>query len=160
MPGVGGSAANGTSLEILPVSAPHGGLLAALHAASFPPADQWDEDAMQSLLSSPGVAAAVGVKDGTPAGFIMIRSVAGEAEILTLCVVPFFRRQGVAQALLAWALLTAQADQVEQMFLEVSVLNAGAKTLYENAGFAKAGLRRSYYPDGSDALVLSKRLDD
>lgn len=149
---------SGSSLEIVPVAAQHAGLLAALHAVSFPSEDQWDENAMSSLLSSPGVAAAVGVKDGTPASFIMIRSMVGEAEILTLCVVSAFRRQGLAQALLAWGLQAAQTEQAEQMFLEVSVANEGAKTLYEKAGFTKAGLRRAYYPDGSDALVLCKQI--
>jgi ribosomal-protein-alanine N-acetyltransferase len=41
-----------------------------------------------------------------------------------------------------------------EMFLEVSARNDAARALYAGLGATEAGLRRRYYPDGSDALVL------
>jgi ribosomal-protein-alanine N-acetyltransferase len=64
----------------------------------------------------------------------------------------------VATALLQAAMRQAAARQAEVMFLEVAESNAAAQALYMAAGFAEVGRRRHYYSDGTDALVLSRRL--
>jgi ribosomal-protein-alanine N-acetyltransferase len=91
-------------------------------------------------------------------GFVLARVAADEAEILTLAVVPAARRQGHGEALLAGAMAAAVARGAGAMFLEVSEQNEAARALYAAAGFAEAGRRRGYYPDGSDALVLKRGL--
>ena len=40
------------------------------------------------------------------------------------------------------------------VFLEVAAANGPAGLLYEGAGFVRCGVRRRYYADGGDALVL------
>ena len=81
--------------------------------------------------------------------------------MLTLAVPPWARRRGVAQALIAAALVFAREQGARACFLEVDVANRPAIGLYERLGFAEAGLRRGYYDRGSagraDALVM--RLD-
>ena len=124
--------------------------LVALHAAAFPPEEQWDADAIRMLL---------GLRGGfglllPAAGFVLARVAADEAEILTLAVAPAARRQGHGGALLAGAMAAAVARGAATMFLEVAEHNAAARGLYAAAGFTEAGRRRRYYPDGSDALVL------
>ena len=52
----------------------------------------------------------------------------------------------------------AAARGAAAMFLEVSESNLAARALYEAGGFARAGLRRRYYADGTDALVLRRDL--
>lgn len=143
-----------TSLQTLGPEA--AGLFAALHARCF--ADPWDEAAMASLLGSPGVTGLVIEAAGAPAGLILVRTAAGEAEILTLGVDPEARRAGLGAALLDAALDTARADQCETVFLEVSEANAAAAALYASAGFAETGRRARYYPDGSDARLLARAL--
>jgi ribosomal-protein-alanine N-acetyltransferase len=44
------------------------------------------------------------------------------------------------------------------MVLEVAVTNDAARALYGAHGFAEAGLRRRYYSDGTDALILRSTL--
>lgn len=131
--------------------------LAAIHAEAFD--SPWDRDSLSSLLASPGVFAVV-----EPDGFILIRVVADEAEILTLAVRPQARRQGLGQRLLQQAMVQAMALGALQMFLEVAASNAAAIGLYSRAGFEKTGLRRGYYAksDGSreDALVLSCKFSE
>ena len=61
--------------------------LAALHAEAFD--TPWDAASLTALLASPGVFAVE-----QPDGFILIRVVADEAEILTLAVRPAARRSG------------------------------------------------------------------
>ncbi|KXV74886.1 hypothetical protein AD953_09810 [Acetobacter malorum] len=142
------------AVDIIEASQAHGAVLAALHAQSFSVDDLWDEAALKQLLLLPGVVTALAMLGDQPAGFLMIRCVADEAEVLTLCVGRAFRQQGIARQLLGWGVMEAQDRGADHMFLEVSVHNAAAQALYAGAGFMQAGKRRAYYPDGSDALVL------
>ena len=129
--------------------------LAAIHAEAFE--TPWDEASLSALLASPGVFA---VEE--PDGFILIRVVADEAEILTLAVRPAARRSGLGGRLVETAVVRAAALSAERMFLEVAEDNVAARALYARAGFHEAGRRRGYYSrkDGSreDALVLALNL--
>lgn len=132
------------------------GLLAALHAASFERG--WSEAEIRDLLASPGVRAVVMSEEGEPAGFALIRAIAGEAELLTLCVRPQFRRTGLGEALLQSAETTAAAQGAQRLFLEVSAANEAAIGLYSRAGYRTSGRRKGYYRDGSDAVLMDKPL--
>jgi len=125
--------------------------LAAIHAEAF--AAPWDQTALSELLASPGVFA-VAEDDG----FILIRVVVDEAEILTLAVRPSARRAGLGARLVEAAVVRAAALGAERMFLEVAEGNAAARALYARSGFVEMGRRRGYYShvDGrrEDALTL------
>ncbi|MDZ4062926.1 MAG: GNAT family N-acetyltransferase, partial [Brevundimonas sp.] len=97
-----------------------------------------------------------------PQGFILIRSVADEAEILTLAVDPGARRQGLGARLVREGAAAAAARGAARLFLEVADDNPAALALYAGAGFTEAGRRPGYYarPDGGrqDALILALNL--
>lgn len=129
--------------------------LAGLHESAFSPAigAAWDAPAFAALLRQDSVRAF-----GTAAGFILLQSVAEEAEILTLAVHPKARRSGLARALIEQAQDTLS---VARVFLEVAEDNAPARALYAACGFTETGRRSAYYkrPDGSrvDALILQRQ---
>jgi ribosomal-protein-alanine N-acetyltransferase len=131
--------------------------LAALHAAAFD--TPWDAAAFAGLLDQAGVFAVE-----TADGFILMRVVADEAEILTLAVHPEARGRGQGAQLVSEGVSAAAARGAERVFLEVADDNASARSLYARSGFVEAGRRRAYYsrPDGSraDALLLSMNLPD
>jgi ribosomal-protein-alanine N-acetyltransferase len=114
----------------------------------------------EDLLDGPGIFGFV-VRDDDPAGVLICRTAAGEAEILTVGVAPWARRKGVGKALMVAAIGVAREIGAGEMFLEVDVDNTPAVALYERLGFARAGLRKAYYDRGAngraDALVM--RLD-
>lgn len=135
----------------------HAGLASALHATSF--AAPWSEADFAQLLAQPGVAGLLWRADA-PQGFILIRAVADEAEILTIAVAPEYRRQGAAIALLDEACRWLQAGGTQRLFLEVAADNTAAVTLYTRYGFVRSGRRTGYYARGPgqapvDALVMS-----
>lgn len=76
-------------------------------------------------------------------------------DLQRIAVAPWARRQGLASRLLALAMGEARSDR---MLLEVSETNDGAIGLYERAGFSVIDRRKSYYRDGSAALVMEARL--
>jgi len=129
--------------------------LAAMHAGAF--SAPWDMAAFESLLGQAGVVAIE-----APQGFILIRSVADEAEILTLAVDPGARRQGLGARLVREGAAAAAARGAARLFLEVADDNPAALALYAGAGFTEAGRRPGYYarPDGGrqDALILALNL--
>ncbi len=132
----------------------HNAALALIHAAAFPRGEAWRADAMALQLELPGAFGFI-----APAGgLVLARTVADEAEILTLAVMPALRRSGIARALLRQASEHAGEQGACVLFLEVSTRNAPARALYDSAGFIEAGRRRDYYRDGSDALLLRRML--
>ena len=121
--------------------------LAALHRVCFD--RPWSENSFADLLKGAGIHAL-----GDADGFIVIRCVAGEAEILTLGVVPERRRAGLARELVREALqLAVDEHQVGHVFLEVAADNHGARDLYAGLGFVCHGRRRQYYAN-MDGLMM------
>lgn len=136
------------------------GALASVHAQAFDQA--WPPKAFAELLSSPGVVALAAINEDL-VGVILMRAIAGEAEVLTLAVAPAYRRQGVAGALLTAGLSLAMQAGAQAVFLEVAADNPAAIALYRAAGFTDAGRRANYYPrrgaPAVDALLLRRTLN-
>jgi [ribosomal protein S18]-alanine N-acetyltransferase len=130
-------------------------VISALHKRCF--AQPWttaDFSRFARAQECHGVVARIG---GAVAGFIVIRIVEEEAEVLTLAVDGPWRRHGVASAVLEQAMTTAAKRGATTLFLEVGVRNDAARALYKVLGFIRAGRRSRYYttPDGpEDALVM------
>jgi len=101
--------------------------------------------------------------DGEDDGFILVRTILDEAEILTLAVRPSGRRNGMGARLVRAAVHRARSMGAERLFLEVAEDNVVARALYAGCGFRTTGRRRGYYarPDGVgvDALLLVLNLD-
>ncbi|GHT59020.1 ribosomal-protein-alanine acetyltransferase [Bacteroidia bacterium] len=91
-------------------------------------------------------------------GFIVYRTVADEAEIISLGVHPDFRGQGIASAMLA--LLGSELKKpsiINKVFLEVKSNNDAAIRLYKASGYITVGARPKYY-DGIDGVIMSKTI--
>jgi ribosomal-protein-alanine N-acetyltransferase len=134
--------------------------LAAVHAEAF--IAPWPSEAFASLLQSPGVFAVVS-EDGGMIGLILMRTVADEAEVLTLAVAPGRQREGAGRTLLEAGLGLAAAAGAREAFLDVAADNTPALRLYEAAGFTEVGRRGGYYRRATgpaiDALVLRRALN-
>jgi ribosomal-protein-alanine N-acetyltransferase len=128
----------------------HALIASALHRASFEL--PWSAEEFAKLLEQPGVAGLMWT-GAEPQGFILIRAVADEAEILTLAVAPEFRRRGVAESLLDEAARMLRAGGTHRLFLEVADDNTPARALYEKHGFVATGRRAKYYERASAARV-------
>jgi [ribosomal protein S18]-alanine N-acetyltransferase len=123
---------------------------------SSPEAAQWPLNAYEQLgeLSTRGWVAET---SGVVAGFILVRVVPPEAEILNLAVSLAWRRKGIATMLLAFAERTIRADSVSRVFLEVRESNQAGIAFYDRLGFARMGRRPAYYHDPEEAAVLMEK---
>jgi ribosomal-protein-alanine N-acetyltransferase len=144
-------------LAVVETGPAHAALVAALRAECFDDGG-WSTESVAALLGTPGTFALIAEVAGEPAGFILGRAAADEAEILSIGVPPALRRGGIAGRLLDAALARLGAAGIGRVFLEVGVNNGAALALYASHGFKPAGRRPAYYakPGGpaEDALVL------
>lgn len=136
--------------------------LAEIHGEAFAAA-RWSGDDFAALLREAPVFGIVARGVGrfgrrTTVGFVLVRAVAGEAEILTIAVAATWRRNGVARRLLEEMFRRLYRDRIEEVFLEVDAGNGAAVALYRGLGFVQVGERKGYYAHGSvagaSALVM------
>ena len=131
--------------------------LAALHAESFGAA-KWSLAQIAGSLALKTTLSPM-VREGKKAKGFMLCQIAGDqAEILTFCVSPSARRNGLGTLLLNVAINAALQRQVKRMFLEVGADNKGAIALYEKEGFRVTGKRPGYYKHDDkniDAVMMS-----
>ncbi len=139
--------------------------LAEIHAVAF--AHTWSTEDFAALLADRGVFA-VGLRRQSRfsgarlVGFVLVRIVADEAEILTIAVRPVYRRRGFGRMLMDEALRRLHRAGASACFLEVDRGNAPAVALYRALGFQVVGERRNYYqsdsPADGTALVMRVQL--
>ena len=79
-----------------------------------------------------------------------------EADILTVAVLPEYRRQGIAQEFMRQIEAWARDRGARAMMLEVEQTNDSAIALYTKLGYMKISVRMDYYGPGQDAFVMRK----
>lgn len=134
-------------------------LLSSLHAEAFE--EGWSAQAFAEMLQSPGTHAAFASDSGEPLGFIVTRSAADEAEIITIGSRVAAQRRGVARQLLEHHMALLAASGIRHLFLEVAASNVAAQALYASCGFTEAGRRKGYYKlrgGLEDAIVMRRGL--
>lgn len=145
-----------------PLDVRHSRHVAALHhQGGF--ARGWEPGECAALLADPTVVAdgVFGGGSPHPAGFVISRLAADEAEILSIVVTRARRGDGLGRSLLASHLGQLAGRGVAHVYLEVEENNAAADRLYRHFGFREVGRRKGYYPkpDGGRAGAVTMRLD-
>ncbi len=113
----------------------------------------------------------VAENDGKLVGYVMCRleyggshfkrfGLAKKGHVVSIAVLPEYRRQGIGSALMKEVMLNLQRQGANECFLEVRVSNEHALELYRSLGFAQVDRLPSYYLDGEDAYVLAAKLSD
>jgi ribosomal protein S18 acetylase RimI-like enzyme len=119
--------------------------------------DAWPLWDLVAVLTFAGIIRMKAVVDGRMVGFIAgeVNTSEGVGWITTIGVLPEYRRQGIAKALLVNCeehLGTARAR------LSVRRSNQAAIHLYQQAGYVQSSVWPAYYVDREDALILEKKL--
>jgi ribosomal protein S18 acetylase RimI-like enzyme len=102
---------------------------------------------MQRDLGDPAVLWRAAIQDGRPVGYVKVMpmslphdaAVPGALEVRQLYVNEDVKGAGVAAALMAWAIDTARARGVGELYLAVFDDNERAVRFYSRHGFAKVG---------------------
>jgi [ribosomal protein S18]-alanine N-acetyltransferase len=100
------------------------------------------------------VAARVG---GLLVGYGGLMFVADEGHVTNIAVDPVWHRHKVGTRLLAHLVEATRARGARHMTLEVRVSNAPAQAMYRRFGFVTEGVRKNYYEQKEDALIMWAR---
>lgn len=114
----------------------------------------WSRSMLEDELYNPSVSVIVAEgEDGTVLGYGEIGVVLDEGCLEKIAVDPDYRRQGVAEEILA-AFLRFGRAKLAFLTLEVRESNAAAIGLYEKLGFQVVGRRKGYYADLKEDAIL------
>ena len=89
------------------------------------------------------------------AGFVVYWIIHVEHVELDVVTATEARRSGIGQALIVEALKDSERRGATRALLEVRSSNAPAIALYRSIGFLHDTVRRGYYQDGEDAVLMS-----
>jgi len=93
-------------------------------------------------------------------GFSDVRKLhfAKKGHIISVAVMPDFRRMRIGQGLVEHALSALSGLSADECFLEVRITNDPAIDLYKKLGFEIMRTIPRYYYDGSDAYVMGRQI--
>ena len=116
--------------------------------------DPWTVGVVESELKSESSKAFVYLGDeGQVQGFVDIKILYDEADLMHIAVSQELRGQGIGAKLLAQAI---EASEGKAIALEVRQSNFKAINLYEKYDFLREGTRKNYY-HGEDAVLMWRR---
>ena len=115
----------------------------------------WNAVKLHETLAHPNSLALGLFADTQLLAFALFTYVIDEAELLIIATHSNARQQGYARMVFQDALKNLLHQNIQKIFLEVRPSNAVALRLYERMGFSRVGVRKQYYPDYEDALILS-----
>jgi ribosomal protein S18 acetylase RimI-like enzyme len=141
-------------MDIHPASILDLGPLQQIERACFE-ADRWPLLDLMAVLTFPDVVRLKAVVNGQMVGFVAgdQRESKGFSWIATIAVLPTHRNQGIGRALLNACESRLTTPRIR---LCVRADNGGAIRLYEQAGYERVDVWRSYYKDKADAIVMEK----
>jgi [ribosomal protein S18]-alanine N-acetyltransferase len=144
------------SRRIEPVSVTMIGILSRLHSCCFDD-DPWSATSIGGIMGIRGFFGRISLEHEQPTGFALGLDLREECEIVSLGVLPEWRRAGCGSALLASICREALCRGSRSVVLEVAADNVAARALYTSRGFTLVGHRPNYYRRAGrlvDALVL------
>lgn len=134
--------------------------LSQLHRAAFHRG--WSTEEFEQILIERNAFAHRLRLGGSTIGFIISRTAADEAEILSVAVAQKHRGHGFSRDLLRTHLGYLAGHGLKTVFLEVEENNRPARALYERAGFRVVGRRDRYYKGAGgeqlNAVVMRRDL--
>lgn len=114
----------------------------------------WSEQAFLQDLRNPSTLYLILRFQAKIVGYAGMWMVVDEAHITNVAVLPEYQRHGFAQRLIFRLLTLARERGMTRATLEVRVSNTPAQKLYEKFGFRPVSIRKRYYDDGEDALIM------
>ena len=143
-----------------------------LSARVFSIFGDYDEILSQWFLQ-PGVFTVIGSENGMSIGFAMLQLVESSlqpeeaededtptGELLAIAVSPEHQGQGVGQAMLSQVEDLAVQFRLGEICLHTAKDNLSAQFLFRKAGYEIIGSKKSYYPQGQSAVMMSKSMSN
>ena len=129
-------------------------LIIELYANLF--CDGWNKDMFISSFNGGRFLCLGAFNNESLVGVITLTLGLDDADIESVFTAPKYRKQGVADLLIDSALEQIKNQGLNKVLLEVRESNSPAKNLYFKHGFKEISIRKKYYSDGENAVILIK----
>ena len=147
------------SVEIVKMAESHITEIAEIEKLCF--SIPWSESSLKEELSNDNARFFVALSGGNIAGYIGAHNILGEVYITNVAVNPFFRRQGIGEALVSYLIEISCGENADFVTLEVRESNEAAHKLYNKKGFSVVGKRKNFYENPrEDAVLMTIDLKD
>lgn len=113
----------------------------------------WSREDLAAQLDNPTSHFLVAVVDGKAVGYMGLQIFSGEGYVTNVAVLPEYRGQGIAAALIEAQL----ENDMDFISLEVRESNAPAISLYTKMGFENMGIRPKFYSDPTENAIIMTR---
>ena len=120
----------------------------------------WSKNMLQESISFTNVFKKCIQKNGKIVAYIIAGYSDWEAEVFTIGVDVEYRKQGLATILLLELKNFAKETKKESLFLEVRKSNVVAQNLYLKFGFKQVAVRRKYYENTEDAIIMEYKISE
>ncbi len=114
----------------------------------------WSKKSLEESLEKENSLFLVAVEDEKVIGYVGMEVIVDEGYIFNVAVSADYRRRGVGYALVRELVTYSMKNSLCFITLEVRESNSSAISLYSKFGFIKAGERKNYYSDPTEAAVL------
>lgn len=120
--------------------------------------DKWNNDVYLDELKNNRIILKA-IIDDEIVGFVDAVNQVDELSIMRIAVLPDYRNQGIATKLIKKIEDLALQMKIKTVSLEAEQKNFNALSLYSKLGYGTRRIRKNYYPNGADAIEMSKQLD-
>jgi ribosomal-protein-alanine N-acetyltransferase len=127
-----------------------------IEVQSFSTPWEWNGRLFETVKQYAGDGFIVACVAKKPVAYIITAVEDNMAHIMSLAVLPDYRRKGIAEALILKSLSDVR-NTVHLAYLEVRSSNKAAIALYRKLGFAAIGVVPRYYQD-EGALVMATKI--
>ncbi|MCY6369790.1 ribosomal protein S18-alanine N-acetyltransferase [Clostridium ganghwense] len=122
---------------------------------SFSP--PWSLKALENELKNKFAKYIVLKKENKVIGYAGIWLIIDEAHITNIAMHPDYRGIGGGNLLMEGVIAICREYKIPSITLEVRENNTSARGLYKKFGFVQEGIRKNYYENNIDAIVMWKR---
>ncbi|MDD1771314.1 MAG: GNAT family N-acetyltransferase [Methanomassiliicoccales archaeon] len=123
--------------------------------------ERFSDELAERLITAPDITTLV-AEDGKVEAYVMVHIIRSyeTGDVLSLAVSKARRRQGLGRKVMEEVERLSSDEGVITMMLYVRPDNVSAVSLYISLGYKVLARCRGYYPDGSDADMMVKHLED
>lgn len=117
--------------------------------------DFWTYSVFKSELENPNSQYFVAIQDDEIVGFAGVWKAIDDMHITNIVTKISKRHLGIASMLLEKLIAVSKEEGVDSLTLEVNENNTYAIRLYEKYNFKKIGLRKNYYAQNENAIIMT-----
>ena len=109
----------------------------------------------QELLNKNSIYFVAKNEDNDILGFAGFLTILDEANITNIVIKKSFRNQGIGSLLLKHLISVCTEHNLQSITLEVNEHNINAINLYKKFNFKSLGIRKKYYNNTDDAIIMT-----